>query len=294
MPPREKDEIVVPPVVDYTRRESVQNHLLLDNNTSFSDDDAGGDGDDENTNNENKVLYRMKRNDLQRLRKISGNEYCMDCGIDNPDWASINLGIFICLECSGKHRSLGTHISFVRSVFMDSWSDEQLTMMTIGGNDQCKEFLSKKGNTSTTIRDKYDSPESFLYQQVLKARRDGKPEPTELPPPSSPKTPTTNQSSSTTTSGQRKKVINIEGFGSPPEVQKPLVDKEAVSIFFKSSTEKLGNVITSMKRNSTERFIVVPTVVSKWRRDGGGGNDKQQEAQEEEEQQQQEERVVGQ
>ena len=132
----------------------------------------------------------------------------------------------------------------------------------------------------------------YLYQQVLKARKDGLPEPTELPKPSSPKTPTTTSSThhhQQQQQQQRKKVINIEGFGSPPEVTKPLVDKEAVSIFFKSSTEKLGNAITNIKRNSTERFIVptVSTVEQLF-----SINNKQQKEEEEEEQQQQ--RVVGQ
>jgi len=49
------------------------------------------------------------------LRSIPGNDVCTECGAPEPDWASLNLGILVCIECSGVHRNLGVHISKVRS-----------------------------------------------------------------------------------------------------------------------------------------------------------------------------------
>lgn len=48
------------------------------------------------------------------LRKVHGNNVCAECGAPDPDWASLNLGVLLCIECSGVHRNLGVHISKVR------------------------------------------------------------------------------------------------------------------------------------------------------------------------------------
>lgn len=61
---------------------------------------------------------------LQTVRETDqGNCWCADCGSGiKTEWVSINLGIVLCIECSGIHRSLGTHISKVRSLTLDNTS----------------------------------------------------------------------------------------------------------------------------------------------------------------------------
>ncbi|XP_053566176.1 arf-GAP with coiled-coil, ANK repeat and PH domain-containing protein 2 isoform X2 [Bombina bombina] len=72
---------------------------------------------------------------LQKVICIPGNAYCCDCGLPDPRWASINLGITLCIECSGIHRSLGVHFSKVRSLTLDTWEPELLKLMCELGNE---------------------------------------------------------------------------------------------------------------------------------------------------------------
>ncbi|XP_044535558.1 arf-GAP with GTPase, ANK repeat and PH domain-containing protein 3 isoform X3 [Gracilinanus agilis] len=71
---------------------------------------------------------------VQAVRTARGNSFCIDCDSPNPDWASLNLGALMCIECSGIHRHLGAHLSRVRSLDLDDWPPELLAVMTAMGN----------------------------------------------------------------------------------------------------------------------------------------------------------------
>ncbi|KAG0088995.1 hypothetical protein BGZ92_005432 [Podila epicladia] len=78
---------------------------------------------------------------LQLMREAHpSNSFCAECGAKNPDWCAINLGILICIECSGIHRSLGTHISKVRSFTLDttSYTRDLFDFIRAVGNDVSK------------------------------------------------------------------------------------------------------------------------------------------------------------
>lgn len=71
---------------------------------------------------------------LQAIRNAKGNNLCVDCEAPNPTWASLNLGALICIECSGIHRNLGTHLSRVRSLDLDDWPGELTQVLAAIGN----------------------------------------------------------------------------------------------------------------------------------------------------------------
>jgi hypothetical protein len=71
---------------------------------------------------------------VQALMALPENAICADCKKRPTKWASSTLGVFICLECSGVHRSLGTHITFVRSCTLDGWTPNQVRVMRRVGN----------------------------------------------------------------------------------------------------------------------------------------------------------------
>ncbi|KAG1669938.1 Centaurin-gamma-1A [Nymphon striatum] len=88
----------------------------------------------QSSKSKSKVGNAVEASSIQAIRTILGNLHCADCDAANPDWASLNIGILICIECSGIHRNLGSHISRVRSLGLDDWPPEHISVMMSLGN----------------------------------------------------------------------------------------------------------------------------------------------------------------
>eukprot|EP01112_Ceratiomyxa_fruticulosa_P021059 TRINITY_DN7331_c1_g1_i1.p1 TRINITY_DN7331_c1_g1~~TRINITY_DN7331_c1_g1_i1.p1 ORF type:complete len:407 (+),score=99.46 TRINITY_DN7331_c1_g1_i1:1473-2693(+) len=107
---------------------------------------------------------------LEELLRLPENKDCVDCGTKAPRWASTNLGVFMCLRCSGIHRSLGVHVSKVKSVSLDKWTPAQVDVMREWGNKRANDYyeatlpsdfnrsieLSSNSQLERFIRDKYE------------------------------------------------------------------------------------------------------------------------------------------
>ncbi|XP_069725703.1 arf-GAP with Rho-GAP domain, ANK repeat and PH domain-containing protein 3 isoform X2 [Phaenicophaeus curvirostris] len=78
----------------------------------------------------------------EKIWSNKANKYCADCRAPSPDWASINLCVVICKQCAGQHRSLGSNISKVQSLKLDTsvWSNEIVQLFIVLGNDRANRF----------------------------------------------------------------------------------------------------------------------------------------------------------
>eukprot|EP00635_Sarcinochrysidales_sp_CCMP3193_P014145 CAMPEP_0118889448 /NCGR_PEP_ID=MMETSP1166-20130328/371_1 /TAXON_ID=1104430 /ORGANISM="Chrysoreinhardia sp, Strain CCMP3193" /LENGTH=565 /DNA_ID=CAMNT_0006828039 /DNA_START=115 /DNA_END=1812 /DNA_ORIENTATION=- len=104
---------------------------------------------------------------IDKIRSISGNDVCMDCGGAEPDWGDVLHGSLHCIQCAGQHRALGVSVSFCRSLTMDNWTEANLLAMLLGGNRQLKAFFTRQRIANSSVDVLYGSRPAAYYREQL-------------------------------------------------------------------------------------------------------------------------------
>ncbi|SAM09746.1 hypothetical protein [Absidia glauca] len=178
---------------------------------------------------------------LKGLLQQPGNKYCADCKRKDPRWASWNLGIFVCIRCSGIHRSMGTHISKVKSVDLDSWIPPQIESMEKWGNERAnmyweanlKDSKPNESNMDMWIRSKYE-----LKRWAMKGP---------IPDPSSLKGGATSSATTTTTQQAASPKPKVA-----PTKPKQATEFNSLDDFFGSSPSSSTTTTNSNTPNGTK------------------------------------------
>ncbi|XP_075790170.1 arf-GAP with GTPase, ANK repeat and PH domain-containing protein 1 isoform X8 [Pelodiscus sinensis] len=126
----------------------------------------------ESSKNKSRLTSQNEAMALQSIRNIRGNSHCVDCEAQDPDWASLNLGALMCIECSGIHRNLGTHLSRVRSLDLDDWPIELIKVMSSIGNELANSVWeeSSQGHMKPSLDSTREEKERWIrakYEQKL-------------------------------------------------------------------------------------------------------------------------------
>ncbi|RNF23555.1 ADP-ribosylation factor GTPase activating protein [Trypanosoma cruzi] len=88
--------------------------------------------------------WDANRERLERICQIPPNNICNDCNNNGTRWASVNHGVFLCIRCSGIHRSLGVHVSKIKSTNMDKWRATEVALMEAIGNQRGKSLYEAR------------------------------------------------------------------------------------------------------------------------------------------------------
>ncbi|PAA55694.1 hypothetical protein BOX15_Mlig016403g1, partial [Macrostomum lignano] len=126
-------------------------------------------------------LEAQHQDAVRLIQSVPGNSVCCECGADKPRWSCVNRGILVCIDCSGVHRSLGVHVSKVKSLTLDTWEPFTLRLMLALGNAKVNAIQEhsrpdsqpRLGPTADPARRKEFITDKWLHRRYLRPLPDG-------------------------------------------------------------------------------------------------------------------------
>lgn len=183
--------------------------------------------------------------------KLPENKSCIDCGADNPQWASARYGTFFCLDCAALHRSLGLYLDYVRSVVLDKWDEACYLPVEHGGNTKFLDYLKKHGLEKLSFESKYRHCKVIQYTKILMDEIYDK---TGVILECS----TMKEHNNTSDSGlRRERAVELKKFESMSEMAS--VDKKSDNIYgnkkFSTSLSNITSLLGDKVKNITEKTV---------------------------------------
>eukprot|EP00112_Aurelia_sp_Birch-Aquarium-sp1_P004331 Seg1489.4 transcript_id=Seg1489.4/GoldUCD/mRNA.D3Y31 product="Arf-GAP with SH3 domain ANK repeat and PH domain-containing protein 1" protein_id=Seg1489.4/GoldUCD/D3Y31 len=133
---------------------------------------AFGDGDEslsKDTSSVARSLKELTEGIVSEVKKLPENDICADCGAADPTWFSTNLGVLVCIECSGIHREMGVHISRIRSLTLDKLGTSELLLTKAIGNGGFNEIMEAELDFSLkpTPTSKMEQRKEFIHAKYI-------------------------------------------------------------------------------------------------------------------------------
>lgn len=138
-------------------------------------DDADGSAGDNDSGrvDTNSTRAKALQDEVEELLCRPENALCADCSAPGPEWCSVNIGLFVCIECSGVHRRLGAHISKVRSTTLDLLLPEHIAQLRTWGNVKANdvwEALPIADGARPTPHAASDARSAFIHDKYKNRR----------------------------------------------------------------------------------------------------------------------------
>jgi hypothetical protein len=105
--------------------------------------------------------------ELNKLLSLESNKNCIDCLSPNPKWVSINNAVFLCSECAKNHLKLPSEISRIKSIEVDDFTEEEISLLKLGGNDRFFSIMTEYEITQNPNKEYKYCLKIFEYYRML-------------------------------------------------------------------------------------------------------------------------------